>query len=170
MSQRWWQQQELSLYSKQTSLFPSLQCSITALTAYRTTGITTGLVLITRTPQLSRIFSSTWWNFDNTPLFLNSCLLKWSNIVFTHVQAIQIVLAAQSMCATKTTQGGHEDMSYFPPYSLYLIFGMNYNLAQSATDCIACEGDNLVGGNKRQKTSIFDRNLDDFQQPTRGIQ
>jgi len=61
------------------------------------------------------------------------------------------------------TQDGHEDMSYIPPHSLYLKFGMNYNLVQSTTDCIACEeGDNLVRGNKRQKTSIFDRNLDDF--------
>jgi hypothetical protein len=40
---------------------------------------------------------------------------------------------------------------------------MNYNLVQSTTDCIACEEeDDLVRGNKRQKTSIFDKTLDDF--------
>jgi len=40
---------------------------------------------------------------------------------------------------------------------------MNYNLVQSTTDCISCEEEeNLARGNKRQKTSIFDRTLDDF--------
>jgi hypothetical protein len=49
---------------------------------------------------------------------------------------------------------------------------MIYKLVQSTMDCSACEEDedNLVRGNKREKTSIFDRTLDDFYQPTKGNQ